>query len=332
MINHPAKQEDVMEAVSFYRELLEKLHVGIIFVDSDRRITYVNARVPLLTGYEADELLGVLCWEPFRPLSSDGNCLADDDHCPILTCWSDGGDVKRDTFFHHRIGHLVPIMVRATVMTGSNVAAVVEISSGGTSRLEDLHRLPLQDHLTGLASRFYLESAIETRLAELNRYGWPFGVLFIDIDGFKGVNDTFGHAAGDLILIAIGTTLLNCMRSCDVVGRWGGDEFLAILPNVGLVELVEVAERYRILAQETTLPLREQKLQITVSVGGAVATPEDTLQTLVSRADFLMYASKAKGKNCVTVDRLEEEGGAHGTGVQPTLFSLPWSASGCCTG
>jgi diguanylate cyclase (GGDEF)-like protein/PAS domain S-box-containing protein len=311
-----------VESVSFYRELLEKLHVGVIFVDKNRRITYVNARVSLLTGFEEDELLGIDCWEFFRPLSSDGNCLADDDHCPILACWNSGGDIKKETFFHHRVGHLIPVMVRVTPLTGSGVAAVVEISSGGTSRLEDLHWLPLQDHLTGLANRFYLESTIETRLAELNRYGWPFGVLFIDIDEFKGVNDTYGHAAGDLVLIAIGTTLLNCMRSSDVVGRWGGDEFLAILPNVGLAELFEVAERYRLLVQETALPLKAQKLHIAVSVGGTLATAEDTPDSIVARADFLMYASKAKGKNCVTIDSRKEDEGARGTGIQPTLFSV----------
>ncbi len=256
-----------MESVSFYEELLEKLHVGVIFVDRNRRITYVNARVSLLAGYEEDELLGIHCWDSFRPLSSDGNFLADDDHCPILACWSSGGDIKKETFFHHRIGHLIPVVVRATSLTGSGVAAMVEISSGGTSRLEDLHRLPPQDYLTGLANRFYLESTIETRLAELNRYGWPFGVLFIDIDGFKGVNDTSGHAAGDLVLIAIGTTLLNCMRSSDVVGRWGGDEFLAVLPNVGLVELFEVAERYRLLVRKR-LSLSEHRSSISPSRWG----------------------------------------------------------------
>jgi diguanylate cyclase (GGDEF)-like protein/PAS domain S-box-containing protein len=311
-----------LESVSFYRKILEKLHVGVIFVDKDRRITYVNARVLLLTGYEEHELLGTGCWELFRPLSHDGSYLADDDRCPILSCWSNGGGDKLETFFHHRIGHLIPVEVRVTAVNSPDVAAMVEISNGGISRLEDLHLLPLQDHLTGLANRFYLESSIETRRAELNRYGWPFGVLFIDIDGFKEVNDTYGHGTGDLILIAIGTTLLNCMRSSDVVGRWGGDEFLAILPNVGLAELFEVAERYRLLVQETTLPLRAQKLHITVSVGGALATAEDTLDSVVARADFHMYASKAKGKNCVTIDSKEGDERVCGRGTQPMLFSL----------
>jgi diguanylate cyclase (GGDEF)-like protein/PAS domain S-box-containing protein len=307
--NHPTAQQDVMESAGFYRELLGKLNVGIIFVGSDRRITYVNAGVSRMTGYEADELLGFSCWELFRPLNKDGSSLSDDDHCPILACWNGGKSEIAETFFHHRLGHLISVVVRVTALTGSDVAAVVEISNGGASRPEDVDRSPLQDHLTGLANRFYLESTIETRLAELNRYGWQFGVLFIDIDGFKGVNDTYGHATGDLILISMGTTLLNCMRSCDVVGRWGGDEFLAILPNVGLTELAEVAERYRLFVQETTLPLREQKLNVTVSVGGAVATIEDTAESIVARADFHMYGSKSKGKNCVTVGGKEELGG-----------------------
>ena len=304
--NPAAMQQDAMESARFYRELLEKLHVGIIFVGSDRRITYVNAGVSRLTGYQENELLGTPCWELFMPLNNDGSSLSDDDHCPILACWESGNDDRRETFFHHRLGHLIPAAVRVSAMTGPNVAAMVEISSAAASRLEDIHRSPLQDHLTGLANRFYLESTIETRLAELERYGWQFGVLFIDIDGFKGVNDTYGHAIGDLILISMGTTLLNCMRSCDVVGRWGGDEFLAILPNVGPAELAEVAERYRLFVQETTLPLQEQKLNVTVSVGGAVAVGQDTLETIVARADFHMYGSKSRGKNCVTIGGNED--------------------------
>ena len=297
----PAGQPVAAEHGAFYRDVLEKLQVGIILVDRDRRITYLNAGVTRLTGYQADELLGLHCWELFRPLYGDGGSLADDEHCPILALWDGRDNDRPETFFHHRLGHLIPVTVRATAMTGVGVSALVEIGCAGRGRGEDVSRSPLQDHLTGLANRFYLESSIETRLAELTRYGWQFGVLFIDVDGFKAVNDTYGHGTGDLILISMGTTLLNCMRSCDLVGRWGGDEFLAILPNVGLAELAEVAERYRLFVQETTLPLRAQQLNVTVSVGGAVAAVADTVETLVARADFQMYVSKSKGKNCVTV-------------------------------
>jgi len=309
------------EPVCSFWEILENLQVGIILVGSDRRIVYVNASVPLLTGYAGNELLGTSCWELFRPLKNDGNLLTDDDHCPILACWSEGKHHQLETFFHHRDGHLIPVMVSANALGGAHMAAMVEITEG-ISRLPDIYPSPMLDHLTGLSNRFYLESTIERQLTELKRHGWNFGILFIDIDGFKAINDTYGHATGDLFLIAIGTTLLNCLRLHDVIGRWGGDEFLAVLPNVGPSDLSEVAERYRLLVQETILPIGEKKLHVTVSVGGTVATPEDTVETLVTSADFLMYNSKTTGKNRVTLDTKEVESRDRCTPRQPSLFPL----------
>jgi diguanylate cyclase (GGDEF)-like protein len=186
-------------------------------------------------------------------------------------------------------------------------------------RLDKLYNLAHHDPLTGLANRRFLESAVQTRIEEMRRYGWGFGFLFIDVDGFKSLNDFYGHEVGDLILITIGSTLLNCKRASDIVGRWGGDEFVVILPNLAPEDLPNVAERYRMLVAETHL----HDTRVSVSVGGLAATPEDTLESIITHADLLMYASKMKGKNCVTIDRKEGEDAARNNVItQPTLFAL----------
>ena len=136
----------------------------------------------------------------------------------------------------------------------------------------------------------------------MERYGWPFGVLFVDIDRFKEVNDTLGHEVGDRVLRMVARTLSADQRSFDLLGRWGGEEFLVILTNVTDEGLWSIAERSRIRVQESSAGLEDgQSVSVTVSIGGTMAEKGDTLESLVRRADRRMYLSKSAGRNRVTV-------------------------------
>ena len=107
--------------------------------------------------------------------------------------------------------------------------------------------MALLDPLTQLGNRAYTRMMLSSRLDELRRYGWPFGLLFVDVDYFKRVNDSHGHEVGDKTLRAIATTLLKSLRPFDFLGRWAGDEFLALIVNIGRDALSTVAERARML-------------------------------------------------------------------------------------
>lgn len=175
-------------------------------------------------------------------------------------------------------------------------------------QVRHLEELAYLDALTGLANRRFLQATIEARIAERGRYGWPFGIIMMDVDHFKSVNDTYGHEVGDKVLQTVARTLRSATRSYDVVGRWGGEEFLAVVANATDDDLASVAERYRALVESSDVPLDGMSLRVTISAGAAVAQDTDDASSAVERADRLLYMSKANGRNRVTVGQTGGEG------------------------
>jgi diguanylate cyclase (GGDEF)-like protein len=167
--------------------------------------------------------------------------------------------------------------------------------------IKELRKLALLDALTGLPNRRYLERTLRSRLDRMHRYGQSFGVLFIDVDNFKKVNDSYGHEVGDEVLKMVAQTLVRNIRSFDVVGRWGGEEFVAIIASVTEEELPGIAEKFRVLVGQSKLPPESHSVRVTVSIGAALAKPGDTKEVLLKKVDRLMYRSKARGKNRTTV-------------------------------
>ncbi len=168
-------------------------------------------------------------------------------------------------------------------------------------RIRDLETQAFRDGLTGVANRRHLDMIMRQRYDEWRRYGRSFGVLLIDIDHFKGMNDRYGHLVGDRILAAVGTRLMDYCRISDLVGRWGGDEFVVLLAEANLETTGLMAERLRRVIAAIDLDL---DLPITASIGATAIQDEDTLESLCGRADSLLYASKANGRNRATVTPL----------------------------
>jgi diguanylate cyclase (GGDEF)-like protein len=125
--------------------------------------------------------------------------------------------------------------------------------------------------------------------------------MLADVDDFKNINDTYGHVNGDAALVTVVKTLSGCLRASDVLGRWGGDEFLVILPGITQDILVETSERCRKLVAHSTVPMEGSQIQVTISVGVAMDTPEDSPESLLNRADQHLYSSKQSGRNGVTL-------------------------------
>ena len=164
---------------------------------------------------------------------------------------------------------------------------------------ERLTVLARQDALTGAFNRRHLLDELE-RQALLNiRYGTPFSIILLDLDRFKSINDTLGHQVGDLVLIGLTRLLGDSLREIDVFGRWGGEEFLCILPNTPIPEAAFCAERLRMKLAEACLMDNHPELTVTASFGVGTCQPAESLDALIQRVDALLYEAKAAGRNCV---------------------------------
>jgi diguanylate cyclase (GGDEF)-like protein len=161
--------------------------------------------------------------------------------------------------------------------------------------------MALLDQLTRVGNRRYADIQLRYALNEMQRYGWPFAVFFLDIDKFKRVNDSYGHAIGDMALKMTARTLSSALRSSDVVSRWGGEEFVIIIRNPR-DRLRKIGDRMRLLIARSGIQTARGMLSITVSMGATFARPDDTPDGLVLRADRLMYESKKAGRDRVTAD------------------------------
>ncbi len=293
----------------FYKRLLDSLYDGVYFVDRDRTITYWNRGAERITGYAAREVVGRHCNDNLLMHSDKNGKVLCECQCPLSQAIAEGRDRTDQIYLRHKDGHRVPVSVRVSPMTdeAGGLSGAVEIFNDATpaaiayDRLAELEKLAYLDALTGLGNRRYAEITLEGRLDELHRYGWQFGVLFIDIDRFKNVNDRYGHPVGDEVLKTVAKTLQNSVRSFDVVSRWGGEEYLAVIVNVEAEELLSTARRCRALVEQSNIP-SVPSLVITVSLGATLAAPGDTIPTLIKRADELMYRSKNSGRNCITMD------------------------------
>jgi two-component system cell cycle response regulator len=163
-------------------------------------------------------------------------------------------------------------------------------------RSADLDRMSRTDALTGLYNRRHLDEQLVRQLSNANRHHDPLCVLLLDIDHFKLVNDNYGHPAGDLVLCAFADRLRSELRANDIVGRWGGEEFLVIMPRTDLAGALEVAERLRGATAASPVRAGLESIDVTVS-GGCVLNTDDQADAILQLADTCLYAAKASGRN-----------------------------------
>lgn len=166
----------------------------------------------------------------------------------------------------------------------------------------DLHNLARIDPLTGVTNRLGLLEASETLLASARRRRESIGVLLIDADHFKSVNDRFGHDDGDRVLLELVSNIRRMLRAGDMVGRVGGEEFLVLSPSVEEDDLMALAERIRAAIERTSFFIAGERYALTVSIGAAIADGnEPDMMAARRRADTALYEAKRAGRNCVMI-------------------------------
>ncbi len=292
-----------------FRDLVDTYHDGIYFVDCDRVITYWNQGAESLTGYSSGEVVGRRCMDDI--LCHVDHCTGErmcSNRCPLALSMDDGQTRVAQVFLKHKQGHRQPVVMRTSPVRDHRGVIVggVEVFSDHSElheireKLEELERMALLDPLTGIGNRRYFEMNLHARLDERHRYGTPFGLLLIDLDHFKRINDDHGHEAGDAVLKMVGQTLAFSCRKSDLACRWGGEEFAVILGNMGPGGLREAVERVQGLVRRSSHTLEDgTRLRVTFSGGATLASAEDTDQALLQRADALLYRGKLEGRDRV---------------------------------
>ncbi len=220
----------------------------------------------------------------------------------VLEVFQEGRAIKQKPitkefqFGRDRVRKYFLMSAKPTRYRGRDVAIVVlsDITELAESRAR-LEELAVRDYLTGIYNRRHIFSEVHRCISSAVRYNEVFSILMLDLDDFKSINDTFGHQMGDRVLQKVASYLEEEVRETDIVGRYGGEEFLIILPNTKKKEAYECAERLR--RGVADLEVDSLKKSPTVSIGVAEYGLQISLEELISRADTLLYRAKNNGKN-----------------------------------
>ncbi len=187
------------------------------------------------------------------------------------------------------------------ILIGRVLFKFIRSSSVENRFFGQMYALATTDFLTGIYNRQHILSRLESEFARARRYGRPLSLLLYDIDHFKHINDTFGHLAGDQLLIESSSLVAKNVRQQDFFGRLGGDEFMIICPETDLTNTVLVAQRLSQLMGKWSYSCQSRKLDFSISIG--IASMSDEMRStidLIAKADSQMYKSKQRGRNHVS--------------------------------
>ena len=192
----------------------------------------------------------------------------------------------------------------ALLMEERNINRKLQKEMGERVLLEaQLRQMASIDSLTGIANRRYFFELAEREFSRAKREGTPLAICMVDIDMFKTLNDRHGHVVGDRVLASIADCCASVLRDTDIIGRYGGEEFVIALPQADLETASAIAERLRYKVSILQLPMLEGSERLSVTVGISQVEPGETrLELALQRADAALYAGKARGRNCVVVD------------------------------
>lgn len=267
---------------------------GLTILDDEGNVRFINDTALEIIKYPREEVLGGSLHDLIH------HHTGPKDTCPIILSIKYKKEYSGDDSFMAKDGRMIDVHVKLKpLMVDGNYIGSILVFDDITERKQmekRLFKLATQDPLTGLYNRRYAVEAMNNFKNQSDRYGYPLSVMMLDIDNFKKINDTFGHDIGDEVLKALAKTIKENIRVSDIPSRWGGEEFLIVLPNTDLNGAVNLAERIRESVSQTKVgPVSK----FTVSIGVAQYQFGETLNALVIKADRGLYEAKMSGKNRV---------------------------------
>lgn len=299
--------------ISAITTLIEESLDSVLIIDGDGCIRYLNASMAALCGYPAAELVG----KPLSHLLEQGLATEHDAYLAHYIAASRSSAVLgrvRDFSIRHAGGEMVPIRMKALDLGNiggvrylgafmEDMRARRALEAKHRQLLEQLEHQALTDTLTGLPNRRAFDNAAKSAMARARRTGETLTVGLADVDRFKSINDTYGHAAGDQVLQELGQVIRKAARESDVVARLGGEEIGLLFPETGPAQAAIVAERIRaaVQAHEVTTP-DGKTIRMTLSIGLAeLPATAGAFDPAVGSADAALYRAKHGGRNRIEI-------------------------------
>lgn len=295
-LDHQTEQH--RRAVEFVQQLIDLIPDPVYLKDEESRFLMVNEALARERGRKKEDLIGLSSFD-LAPDPETAQLSRDEDRAVIA-----GAEITKEQRARAPLSgeecYRVVIKRHCTDLNGQPVVFGLHhyITRWKVAELEYRH-LSQQDPLTGIANRRFFTEEARQALQEAHSAQTPLTLAMLDLDHFKRVNDKYGHPVGDEVLSEIVRRGLLCLRRSDLMGRWGGEEFIILLPETDLTQACQIAERLRASIAQKPVITSQAELAITISCGVAQLKDNDDLETLILRADRALYLAKGKGRNRV---------------------------------
>jgi diguanylate cyclase (GGDEF)-like protein/PAS domain S-box-containing protein len=294
-----ATEKMLLEAEARYRDLVETAHDLVWSMDAEGHWTYLNDAVSRIYGYTAHEMLHHHFSEFQAPESAERDRAV---HAALMR----GEEILHYETVHmdnHGFRRYLSFNARPQLNSKGDVIYITGTARDITEQKayeEELAYQAQHDSLTALSNRNFFQQELERQISRVARSGADCALLYLDLDQFKYINDTLGHAAGDRLLVECAQMLRDHLREGDLLARFGGDEFTVLLYNVDIHAARHVADHIRTLFENYRFYESGNNFNVTVSIGISAITPESgNADEILSHADLACNIAKSQGRNCL---------------------------------
>ena len=294
-----AMEKELQEQNEVLTTITKYAHDTIIMINDEGKVTFWNPAAEKLLGYSEKEVIGK---ELHRLVISDESLYKLYNKSFEKFQSTGKGSVVGKTMelkAKHKDGHEIYVELSLSAVRVNGTWHAIGILRDITERKkfeELIYRQSITDPLTNIYNRRFFMQMLEREIERTRRNGKPFSLIMFDLDHFKKINDSFGHATGDMVLKKVTETVKKRIRKTDCFARWGGEEFIILLPETSLKDATRLAEELRVQVSSMVLP---GVGHVTASFGVAGFRTTDTIDSILMRVDDMLYEAKAAGRNCV---------------------------------
>ncbi|MBP2634391.1 MAG: diguanylate cyclase with sensor [Firmicutes bacterium] len=276
----------------FLNNILDYLNEGVYFTDLNQNILYCNSGAECITGYRLEEVVMKNYGDVMMHIALSGEQLREEQYLVEKTR-KEGRVQETFMFIYHKDGHKIPVTIRTFPVydkVGKLVGFIELITDNsrqklGQDKVNALTQAAYIDSQTELFSKQYLEHRVQTLLAEMPESGKTFGVLYINILGFRTINDSYGVTQGDKVLKQVGQTLAAAITPPSIIGRWHGASFIVVVNDTHKSLLLLLANKLKTRLAETEFAINEEKIPVRIAVGYTLAQALDNFDYLIERVN-----------------------------------------------